>query len=692
MENTFEYSPLNQQLIRSRTGQQWLKLILSLCYAIILLFLLAMQSNSSRYIIRAPHTEITGASGRRIEFRTQNGQQVDGIPPQQWEIPHLVLMRNAQLANPSERSIEISVKGIQIPQSGAIVSLKILTQHLTHQTSKGNQEHILIWEETRYIPGTTNNQSIQFEKVITDQTTGKFGQFNTPADYYQVDIRITNLNNPEEDPIYHFHQDYAFLLENQWIINLPEVYEDSRSPAPSKLIIYYCDPLPQVNEVGDIGSSIEQKSTTDFIISDLVPEIQAAITKTSDGWKFPWYAKWRSYRPEEPPDTLSIALTTGSTWFHGTSEARGSAGISLRVDSKDNKNYDNLSDSLSATFYHELFHNIQRGINLHLGGDGDIDGLQDAWQFFSEGTAVLATSVGQPEVQFSTSPGLPVYFLEANGYLAGGGYLKRDLERSYHDIDPYHAALYWRFLYEKCGGMVQGKENPVQGMQIIRNALNVLYSRKIVDIQASADIVSHLPAIMDEAIQNTPSCPFQNYKDSLLGFSAAVYQLHLENGRCLQPGSPDGCGFYDPVQRYLHLPIPSYEYSGGKLILENSNCPDIGKINNSFGMQFVEIDLAPDTPENDLNIKLLQSAQSDAEIELQVFIIHTRQGKDILIQKLPSLSTDGENEKNGIDRQPALSLPLDELEDVNKLGIVITRLDNKENQVYPGDYSIMVFQ
>ena len=692
MENTIDYSTSIQEVLHSRSGNQWSKLISFFCISIIFLLVLATPSNSARSVRRNTHVEISGASGRRIEFRTQNGQQVDGNPALHLDIPHLVLMRNAQLTSPGERSIKISVNGIQIPQSGAIVTLKILTQHLTHQISNGIQEHILVWEETRFIPNITNNQGIDFERVFTDQTAGKFGQFKTPADYYQVDIHITSLDQNKENPIYHFHQNYAFLIENQWITSLPKVNNDPNDATPSRLIIYYYDTLADVDEMGNILTSLEEKSTTDFIISKLVPEIQAAFIKTIVEWKFPWYSEWRSYRHEEAPDFLSIALTNGSIWFHGPSEARGTAGISLRFDSKDNTNYENLTDSLIATFYHEMFHNFQRGINLHLGGNGDIDGLHNAWQFFSEGTAVMATSVGQPEVQFSPTPGFPVYYLEANGYLAGGGNLERDLERSYKDIDPYHAALYWRFLYEKCGGMVHGVENPAQGMQIIRNALYILYSKEVIDIQNSSDLVSYLPAIMDKAIQNTPSCPFQNYKDSLLGFSAAVYQLQLENGRCSQPGSPIGCGFYDPVQRYLHLPIPSYEYSGGRLILDSTHCPDIGRIKNSFGMQFVEIDYMPDTSGNDLKIQLIQSPQSEAEIELQVFILQTKQGKDILLQTQSSLLPDGSNRERDLLSQPAVSLPHYELEDANKLGIVITRLDNKEYHIYSGEYSIAVFQ
>ena len=37
-------------------------------------------------------------------------------------------------------------------------------------------------------------------------------------------------------------------------------------------------------------------------------------------------------------------------------------------------NYDNLTDKLMSVFQHELFHNLQRNIELHNGGNGDLDG------------------------------------------------------------------------------------------------------------------------------------------------------------------------------------------------------------------------------------------------------------------------------------------------------------------------------
>jgi hypothetical protein len=91
-------------------------------------------------------------------------------------------------------------------------------------------------------------------------------------------------------------------------------------------------------------------------------------------------------------------------------------------------------------------------------------------------------------------------------------------------MKPHHAALYWRFLYERCGGMKAGLEDPAAGMGIIRRALNVLYSKEIVDIHTSSDLVSELPAVMDQALAGS-ACPFETYEESLAAFTQAVYDL-----------------------------------------------------------------------------------------------------------------------------------------------------------------------
>jgi hypothetical protein len=78
---------------------------------------------------------------------------------------------------------------------------------------------------------------------------------------------------------------------------------------------------------------------------------------------------------------------------------------------------------------------------------------------------------------------------------------------------------YWLYLYEQCGGIESGAEDPAAGMDIVRNALRALYSGDIVDIASSTDIAGALPELMDRALAETPSCPFTTLHESLFQFA-----------------------------------------------------------------------------------------------------------------------------------------------------------------------------
>jgi hypothetical protein len=420
--------------------------------------------------------------------------------------------------------------------------------------------------------------------------------------------------------------------------------------------------------------------------------MQAGFQVVSTQWGFSWHPEWRSFREAEPPGRLAVALTDGSTWYHGRAYPRGSAGISLAVNSPENTDYPGLTDSLMSAFYHELFHNLQRSLNMHRGGDGDVDGLDDAWQFFSEGSAVLATSIAQPRLQFSKSPGAADYFRQANGFLAGGGGRERDLKRSYQEIEPYHAVLYWRYLYEQCGGLSREGENPQRGWQVILNALTALYSCEIVDLRASADLVKYLPGIMDAAIQQARSCPFEDYQESLLGFTRVIYQLNLQDGRCEQPGFPDGCGLYDPGEKYLYLPIHDIAYSGPELTLDSSQSSFTPGIRSSIGMQFLEINLAHETLQLPLTIELLTPGSRQAEFALQVAVLNKRRSTAISFIEAPQIPGNREDFPGSQHVPLKITLYSDQPGVFNQLGLLVTRIDHQEDEDPAGEYTLLVYQ
>ena len=230
---------------------------------------------------------------------------------------------------------------------------------------------------------------------------------------------------------------------------LPHVREEVEGAAPDELVLYACDMFPFRRRIADPENWLAREDVRDYLAVELVPAMVEAYGIESDVWGFTWYEAWTSYRPGQDAERLSVALSDGETWFHGRAPTKGHGGISMT--SMDNAQYDSLIDAHMSLFYHELFHNLQRNINLRVGGDGEVSGADGAWRFFSEGTAVLASSVGLPDVELARTTVPRSYRAFASLF---------PLDESYEEMDPYRAALYWRFLYEQCGGVTTGRGEP----------------------------------------------------------------------------------------------------------------------------------------------------------------------------------------------------------------------------------------
>jgi hypothetical protein len=307
---------------------------------------------------------------------------------------------------------------------------------------------------------------------------------------------------------------------------------------------------------------------SDYLRTELIPAMVEAVQVQTDDWGFPWFPEWTGHRPGKDAEWLSVALADGKAWYHGQTQGQGNASIFLNVNGG-MVEYETLTDGLLSTFHHELFHNHQSNIHQHLGGSGHVVGAEGAWAWFADGTAVLASSVGQPDVQFSQTWGSRSYLFNARGFVGRAGISAGDLNKSYARMNPYHAAAYWRFLYEQCGGLRDGVENPAAGMAAIRQVLTTLLNGTVVDVSTSTDLVQQLPAIMD-AVRRDSTCPFETYQESLLAFSRALYALRLDGARCRAPGLPAGCGFYDPrtlpqaACEHPHLPGEVLVYSAAE--------------------------------------------------------------------------------------------------------------------------------
>jgi hypothetical protein len=646
---------------------------------------IAQSVSPSPTTASVPTVTLRAAAGTTITFWAQNGQNADGIAPQAMHVPHLVLMRNGLLSNARERTLILEVRGIDVPPTGAHVALELWTQHGDPNPGSDLDQGILVWRESRSLVSTLQvtrtNVTVTFVHEFTKTIPPGPATTPTPTDYYRYHVTVRETDRTSAARTYRLSQDYAFLLENQWIVELPKVPEASPGAAPDELIVYYCDMFPFQRDPRDPATWLRREEVTEYVGTELVPQIVNAYRTQSKEWRFPWHDAWTSYRPEDP-ERLSVALTDGRTWFHGWAPARGHSGLSLRVKGGHNAAYETLTDGLLSAIHHELFHNLQRDINLRYGGDGDVDGMQDAWQFFSEGTAVLAASVGQPRGQFTETLPAHTYVSYANRFVLWGGGHLRGLNTNYDEMDPYSAAIYWRFLYEHCGGMENGAEDPAAGMQVIRRALEALYSRQVVDIRSSTDLVGGVPKVMDRALAGS-ACPFQTYADSMTAFARALYGLRLPRGRCAEPGLPAECGFYDPYHGYHDPPISRLTYNGTDQEYDDG-------IGSSFGIDLIGVSLDGGAEGQPLALKFYSAPRSHARLNVQLLqLVDSGEDADSRSaaaetrteELLPRVSSDG----HLVYLIPAIHTVTN-----RQLGLIITRLDANEALDPIGEYTILL--
>ncbi len=621
---------------------------------------------------------LKAANNATILFKAKNGKQVTAPATQGRKIPHLVLNRNGVLTPSFERTLLLSLENLEVPTSGLYAHLMIQTQHSNPDLGRKNTDKIQLWEDTKFIPYSGESQQsvsvdfdIAFEKYLRQQQKS----IRTPTDYYSYSLTLLDSQGNILQEVY---EEYAFLMENQWRVPLPKVLEASPNAAPNELLIYYYDMIPFQANLRDPETQIPRQDVEKYIQTELIPAMLDAFKTQTDLWNLPWYAEWANYRTDEDPKTLSVALGEYYTWFHGSAPSLGHAMISIRVDGSFSE-YPNLTDGIMSVFHHELFHNQQRNLSLHFGNTGNIAGKNNAWELFTEGTAVLASLVGQPTVQFESSLWMRSYLKRANAFIGSDGVFGGDLNRDYQEV-PYHLAIYWRFLYESCGGLRNGIEDPATGMTVIRHTLETLYGRNIVNIDTSTEVTEALPRVLDVALRDTPACAFHSYDESLVHFSRAIFLLRLEDGRCPASGSSANCGFYDPHKLYLTPPAEEF------LVRAGSTAQINGSISTSYGIDLIELQLDPSAEGKTL--KLVFKNISGVEDKFNVEVWETRQIQNGTQTEAYSAQSDKPKSmrtENGLVTMEISNLSVNEF---NRLGLIIARIDPNGNRSGSGRYLV----
>jgi len=623
---------------------------------------------SPRSRLRQASVRLYAASGATIEFWAQNGATVDGIPAAIQRIPHLVLHRNGKLTGSGERTLHVSLGPISVPPGNSTIALDVETQRTDPDMVGGSSHRIQVWHEERDITNTSGMTQtltgiefvVEFPPILPIEKE----IITTPTDYFSGRITLSDSEAVSETL---YAQDYAFLMENQVTVPLPPLQESTRGSAPQRLTLYYSDMIPFQNGFGEGRTRLTRSEVSGYVQRQLAPRMVEAIRMQTNDWGFPWHATWASFRREDGRQ-LGVALSDRTTWYHSRAPHDGHAGISLNVEGEFARTYyASLTERLMSLFQHELFHSLQRNLVLHYGNE-DVAGLDDAWLIFTEGTATLASSVGEPDAEFDTASGPGHYMLSTNWFI-GPHHSLSELNASYRHMSPYAAALYWRFLFEQC-----------EGMGVIRESLGVLYSGDSVDTQSSTDVIGGLPAVMDQVLANA-SCPFSTHTESLNAFARAIYALRVQGGRCTGSETSECAGLIDPNDLYLSPPVANITYTGGELRYDTALQPAPAGIPSSFGMDFIEITLPQTADGSSLTIEIAGEADAAAEFSAQVWELALDRQTAIPVRSPVTLSTTP-------DGHLVHRISLLDWRTTQRLAIIIVRTDAQEQADPIGAYTL----
>jgi hypothetical protein len=237
---------------------------------------------------------VRAGSGSTIEFWTQNGETIDNVAPRRLEVPHLVLFRNGELADASERTLVVEVNGIEVPPGGVTLTLKLETQHGDPDLGGGAENRIPVWSESQWTANSTGMTQTGVSAVFVHEFDGT-ETLRTPTDYYRYEVSTVDSRQPTGGESPRFVQESAFLLENQWTAPLPALRETSARAAPDELVVYYCDMFP-IQEAEEGPAWLPRESVPDYVRSELVPALVEAFRVQTEDWGFGWHDAWTSYR------------------------------------------------------------------------------------------------------------------------------------------------------------------------------------------------------------------------------------------------------------------------------------------------------------------------------------------------------------------------------------------------------------
>jgi hypothetical protein len=157
-----------------------------------------------------------------------------------------------------------------------------------------------------------------------------------------------------------------------------------------------------------------------------------------------------------------------------------------------------------------------------------------------------------------------------------------------------------------------------------------------------------------------------------------------------------GCGFYDPNGLYSDPPVDRITYTGGAMIYDGTPMTTEGDqlsppgIPSSFGMDFVDVVLDPAANGQPLTIEFTGAPGAEAEFRVELWRLMDT-GGDARPRRVPGPTAAPEVlTSTNEDGHLVYTIPAIDTTLYNRLGLIITRVDAKENLDSVGAYEIVL--
>jgi hypothetical protein len=625
---------------------------------------------------------IRPAANNTILFKTNNGKSKNKVPPVEKMLPHLVLLRNNQLTDPASRTVFFDLDWHLAGNRAALLTFVLETQNGNPDAGGGAMNRVVVWQTQVSLPAAPMFRAKSGKTRLAytfpaELAAGGVQSNPTPTGYYRLKILASFPGEKAKAKI--LEEDYALLLENQIWMSLTR--PDEPAPGPQALVVYFTDMTPyQINAYG-LNNRMPRQAVNTYVEQELVPGMQKILQLMTQDWGFSWHPTWRSFREGDEKNLLTVALTDEDIWYHGPAPEGGYGLISINVHQLKLKTYKNTTEWILSIFGHELFHNLQRSLSLESGATGDIDGRQDAWGIVTEGSAMLIESLLREFLHFSPGMEEDPYTYHMRSFVQTLSTNNSNVKASLRKISPYNLVVYWRFLYDQCSRGLGSDAPTSQRLDIIRATLKELYSQPSLLESTRETLPENFEILMDQVLGLYSHCPYASYADSLASFARGLYALRFEHeDKSSPPLAIDDS--LTPSSQQPPSPAPetvSLDFHGAPLTYTD-------QIAASYGIDFVEVTLIGADRECTLEVDFQCLSSDAARYQLQVVQIDSEgpaiagPADDAQQVIFSGYTTEGGTLHfllNGLD--PALA---------SRLGIIVTRVDSREQEDLSGSYQI----